>query len=110
MSAQDMINRSKLQKRILANRAGLERNFRNSETFRFVGWGGFHGPSLALIIEEAPVSESIKQLAADGMLRGSYETSQETPLESPLQFVLWLSYQQVLRNNRQNVADIAAGE
>jgi len=56
------------------------------------------------------MSESIRQLAADGMLRGSYETSQETPLDSPLQFVLFMAYQQVLRNNRQNVADVAAGE
>jgi len=56
------------------------------------------------------MSETIRQLAADGMLRGSYETSLETPLESPLQFCLWLAYQQVLRNNRQNVADVAAGE
>jgi len=58
----------------------------------------------------ASMSETIRQLAADGMLRGSYETSLETPLESPLQFCLWLAYQQVLRNNRQNVADVAAGE
>jgi len=56
------------------------------------------------------MSETIRQLAADGMLRGSYETALETPLESPLQFVLWLSYQQVVRNNRTEVADAAAAE
>jgi len=56
------------------------------------------------------MSETIRQLAADGMLRGSYETSAETPLESPLQFCLWLAFQQVLRNNRTEVTDIAAGE
>jgi len=54
--------------------------------------------------------ETIRQLAADGMLRGSYVSAEETELESPLQLILWLANQQVLRNNRQNVADVAAGE
>jgi len=56
------------------------------------------------------MSESIRQLAADGMLRGSYETSAETPLDSPLQFVLFMAYQQVKRNNHDAVQSAAAGE
>jgi len=54
------------------------------------------------------MKENIKQLAADGMLRGSYETSQETPLESPLQFLLWLADQQHKPNNHDQVQEAAA--
>ena len=54
------------------------------------------------------MSESIRQLAADGMLRGSYETSLETPLESPLQFLLWLADKQQQRNNHDQVQEAAA--
>jgi len=54
--------------------------------------------------------ETIRQLAADGMLRGSYETSLETPLESPLQFLLWLADKQQQRNNHLEVAQAATEE
>jgi len=56
--------------------------------------------------------ESIRQLAADGMLRGSYETSLETPLESPLQYCLMLTYyaRMAKPNNHEQVAQAATEE
>ena len=56
------------------------------------------------------MSETIRQLAADGMLRGSYETSLETPLESPLQYCLMLTYyaQMAKPNNHDQVQEAAA--
>jgi len=56
------------------------------------------------------MSETIRQLAADGMLRGSYVTSEETELISPLQVILELAWRQVLRNNRLEVAQAATEE
>ena len=56
------------------------------------------------------MNETIRQLAADGMLRGSYVSAEETELESPLQLILWLANQQVLRNNRLEVAQAATEE
>ena len=55
MSAQDIkINRSMQQKKVLADKEALKENFRDSKTFKFVGWGGFHGPTLRLIVRERP--------------------------------------------------------
>jgi len=58
------------------------------------------------------MNESIKQLTADGMLRGSYETALETPLESPLQYCLMLAYFAAMAkpNNHEQVAQAATEE
>jgi len=56
----------------------------------------------------------IKQFLADNLFRGSYSTAEETEMDSPLQFLLWLANRQIERmakpTNHDAIQSAVTGE